>query len=202
LDRVIQLCVFRTDRLPACLRQDKARTPDVVDEKRHSGVYVMRGFALQRPIMQKFLLILTALAAATLLGNPPAQAYEEGPWCAVVSVGEGSVAERCHFRDFETCRLEVVSGNRGFCNHNPRWPGYYRRRQQSQRHPANAPGADPGHVIRRCESWQRDSRCPHRVRLSPEPSRPRSKTDGDIDRENELKYQKQTRDLAGKSISL
>ena len=75
--------------------------------------------------MRKFLLVLTALAAGTLLGNRPSQTYYEGPWCAVVSIGRGSIVERCDFRDFETCRLEVISGNRGFCNQNPRWPGYY-----------------------------------------------------------------------------
>jgi Protein of unknown function (DUF3551) len=75
--------------------------------------------------MRKFLLILAALVASVLLGALPSQAYDEGPWCATVSLGPGVVSENCQIRDFETCRQEVVSGNRGFCTQNPRWPGYY-----------------------------------------------------------------------------
>ena len=74
--------------------------------------------------MPRFLLALAALTVGTLLGIEPGRAYNEGPWCAVVEVGEGSVREICHFRSFEACRQEVVSGNRGFCNHNPRWVGH------------------------------------------------------------------------------
>jgi hypothetical protein len=75
--------------------------------------------------MRKLILLVAACAAVTLWGVAPSQAYDEGPWCAVVNTGKGSVAERCHFRSFEACRQEVISGNRGFCNMNPRWPGYY-----------------------------------------------------------------------------
>jgi hypothetical protein len=75
--------------------------------------------------MRKLIVIVAALAAAVLLGNRPSHAYREGPWCALMVIGQGSTIERCHFWDLETCRLEVISGNRGFCNQNPRWPGYY-----------------------------------------------------------------------------
>jgi hypothetical protein len=73
--------------------------------------------------MPKFPHVFVGLSLAALIGIGPSRAYDEGPWCAVVSVGKGSAVERCHFRDLESCRLEVVSGNRGFCNHNPRWIG-------------------------------------------------------------------------------
>ena len=73
--------------------------------------------------MRGFLSLLAALAAAVSLANGPSQAYQEGPWCAVVAIGHGSVVERCLFWDFETCRQEVIAGNRGFCNQNPRWRG-------------------------------------------------------------------------------
>jgi hypothetical protein len=70
--------------------------------------------------MRKFLLVLAALAAATLLGNGPSQAYYgNAPWCAVVNLGHGSVVQRCVYQDFETCRQNVIAGNRGFCNTNP-----------------------------------------------------------------------------------
>src|SRR5215203_7415816 len=58
-------------------------------------------------------------------GSYPAAAYGygEAPWCALYDIGEGSTQERCEFRDFESCRQEITGGNRGFCNHNPRWTG-------------------------------------------------------------------------------
>ena len=73
--------------------------------------------------MRNRLLILAALAGFAMLGPSPANAYYEGPWCAVVGLGPGSTTERCEFRDFESCRMEISGGNRGFCNHNPRWTG-------------------------------------------------------------------------------
>jgi hypothetical protein len=75
--------------------------------------------------MQKPLLIVATLAAVVLFGPRQGQAYQEGPLCAVMMTGHNSIVERCDFWDLETCRLEVISGNRGFCNQNARWPGYY-----------------------------------------------------------------------------
>ena len=73
--------------------------------------------------MQRHLSILFMLSWVALLGpDPAAAAYGEAPWCAIYSVGRSS-QERCKFRDFESCRQEITGGNRGFCNHNPRWTG-------------------------------------------------------------------------------
>jgi hypothetical protein len=74
--------------------------------------------------MRKSLLALTALAAAALLDSRPALAYPEGPWCAVSSFGRAGAIENCSFRNLESCRMEVIAGNRGFCRHNARWPGW------------------------------------------------------------------------------
>ena len=73
--------------------------------------------------MHRCLLILFTLTGITLLGLNPAAAYGEAPWCAIIDIGAGSSTERCEFRDFESCRQEITGGNRGFCNHNPRWTG-------------------------------------------------------------------------------
>ncbi len=73
--------------------------------------------------MKKMLFVLTALATTALLDSRPSQAYE-APWCAVHSLGWGGVIERCVFGNFETCRSEIVAGNRGFCIQNARWPGW------------------------------------------------------------------------------
>ena len=57
-----------------------------------------------------------------LLG--PASAFmcarPEAPWCAVVNTGTGNVVWDCSYRSIEACRPNVLAGNRGFCNLNPR----------------------------------------------------------------------------------
>jgi hypothetical protein len=70
--------------------------------------------------------ILIVTAAVLLLctvGDGEAY-YGYGPWCAVQSIGFGTVIENCSMQSFEQCRLEVIAGNRGFCQPNPYWAGY------------------------------------------------------------------------------
>ena len=62
------------------------------------------------------------MVAAVSLSAEPARAIE-GPWCAVIGLGTGSVYEDCQYRSFEECRPNVLAGSRGFCNVNPRWVG-------------------------------------------------------------------------------
>jgi hypothetical protein len=62
----------------------------------------------------------TALIAAVSFSAHPAAAAE-GPWCAFISLGTGSVYEDCQYSSIETCRPNVLAGNLGFCNPNPRW---------------------------------------------------------------------------------
>ena len=69
----------------------------------------------------QFLLILVAVAAATLLDVRVSQAYQ-GPWCAGTNRGGGSFVYNCSMRTLEQCIPEVIAGNRGFCSPNP----YYR----------------------------------------------------------------------------
>jgi hypothetical protein len=66
-----------------------------------------------------------AVGVALMLGSvrEGGAYYGNGPWCAVQSIGHGTVTENCSMRSFEQCRLEVVAGNRGFCQPNPRWVG-------------------------------------------------------------------------------
>ncbi len=73
--------------------------------------------------MNKAVLIMIALAAAALLGSRPAQAYYNGPWCGVYSLGGGNSSEKCDYRDFESCRMDMIAGNRGFCRQNGYWHG-------------------------------------------------------------------------------
>lgn len=56
---------------------------------------------------------------SALLGPASAQAWGNAPWCAVISMGYGSVIWDCRYASIEACRPNVISGNRGFCNHNP-----------------------------------------------------------------------------------
>lgn len=38
-------------------------------------------------------------------------------------MGYGSVIWDCQYASIEACRPNVISGNRGFCNHNPAYVG-------------------------------------------------------------------------------
>jgi hypothetical protein len=59
----------------------------------------------------------------------------EGPWCAFISLGPGGVYEDCQYRSLEECRPNVLAGNRGFCNPNPRWvDGPARPHPRGKRH--------------------------------------------------------------------
>jgi hypothetical protein len=73
-------------------------------------------------MMNKAVLVSIALAATTWLGNAPAQASYNGPWCGVYSTGRSS-HERCDYRTFESCRMDIVAGNRGFCRPSQYWQG-------------------------------------------------------------------------------
>jgi hypothetical protein len=70
----------------------------------------------------RILLIAGVALVAVPLEARPVQAYE-GPWCAVMSMGNGGIYEDCHYASFEACYPNVLAGNRGFCNQNPRWVG-------------------------------------------------------------------------------
>ena len=77
--------------------------------------------------MTRILLVAGAVIAAMSFGDVPfsvrpAQAAE-APWCAFIAVAQGAVYEDCQYRSFEACRAVILSGNRGFCNHNPRYTG-------------------------------------------------------------------------------
>ena len=51
------------------------------------------------------------------------------------SAGFGSVVWDCRYASIEACRPNVISGNRGFCNHNPGYeaPVEPRRKRQKRR---------------------------------------------------------------------
>jgi hypothetical protein len=66
----------------------------------------------------------TVLAAISALSGPASADYRgNAPWCAVFSMGFGTVVWDCRYASIEACRPDVISGNRGFCNHNPRYEG-------------------------------------------------------------------------------
>jgi hypothetical protein len=55
----------------------------------------------------RFILMMTAIAGAIALSD----------------IGGGVMQENCSMRGLEMWRQEVIAGNRGFCNPNPRWQG-------------------------------------------------------------------------------
>ena len=74
--------------------------------------------------MNKALFLAVAVATTALAGGQPAQAYYTGAWCAVYALSPGGASERCEYRDFESCRQEIIAGNRGFCRQNGYVQGY------------------------------------------------------------------------------
>jgi hypothetical protein len=72
----------------------------------------------------RFIKLTAALFIAALAFGPqPAHADDRAPWCAVYSIGRGDSYMDCRYRTFEECYPNVISGNRGFCNHNPGYAG-------------------------------------------------------------------------------
>jgi uncharacterized protein DUF3551 len=70
--------------------------------------------------MIRTILVAAAALAGVFSGLKPAQAYQAS-WCAVISLGPGTVYWDCQYRSFEDCyrRGDILAGNRGFCNHSP-----------------------------------------------------------------------------------
>jgi hypothetical protein len=75
------------------------------------------------------LFIAVVFAGALLIDVRPAAAYtnivERAPWCAVIDKGDGDAYWDCHYSSIEECRPTILAGNRGFCNPNPYWLGWY-----------------------------------------------------------------------------
>ncbi len=75
---------------------------------------------MKRAILFAPLLAATVIVAVSGLSGPAsAQARGNAPWCAVISMGYGSVIWDCQYASIEACQPNVIAGNRGFCNHNP-----------------------------------------------------------------------------------
>jgi hypothetical protein len=63
---------------------------------------------------------VATVTAALVFGLQPAAAYV-APWCAVISMGTGSVYWDCQYSSFEECyrKGNILAGNRGTCNQSP-----------------------------------------------------------------------------------
>ena len=71
----------------------------------------------------RLMLIVVTVAVAMLLDLRVSQATQM-PWCAGTNKGR-SFSYNCSLPTYEMCVQEVIAGNRGFCNPNPRWEGPY-----------------------------------------------------------------------------
>jgi hypothetical protein len=69
------------------------------------------------------ILLAAAVCIAAMALEAHAAPAREAPWCAVVSIGAGTVYWDCQYASIEACRPNVISGNRGTCNQNPRYEG-------------------------------------------------------------------------------
>ncbi len=77
-------------------------------------------------------LAIVALAAALCFNASASHASENYPWCAVLMFGAGDVVWDCQYSSVEECRPNVIAGNRGFCNMNPAWPGWFSPKSVAQ----------------------------------------------------------------------
>jgi len=59
--------------------------------------------------MMRNLPIAAVVFAVGCFGEGPASAHE-GPWCALISGGNGSVYEDCQYYSLEACRPVVLAG--------------------------------------------------------------------------------------------
>jgi hypothetical protein len=89
--------------------------------------------------MTRIVLAIAAGLALIFFDMPAGHAQYSGDarWCAVVSIGTGSVHWDCSYDTVEACVPNVLAGNRGFCGLNP----YYSATQRAQAwaHPAYRP---------------------------------------------------------------
>jgi len=69
------------------------------------------------------IVLAAGVIMAAMSFNMRAAPAAEGPWCAFIEMGEDVIYEDCQYQTFEQCQPNVIAGNRGFCNHNPRWVG-------------------------------------------------------------------------------
>ena len=67
------------------------------------------------------MIFAAVVALAGLAFDPQSAKAYEAPWCAVISMGTGSVYWDCQYISFEDCycRGNILAGNRGFCNASP-----------------------------------------------------------------------------------
>ena len=79
-------------------------------------------------------LVLSAIAAlaGVFVGLQPAKA--QAPWCAVITMGQGSVYWDCSYGSIEACRPNVLAGNRGWCNPNPYYAYQPVERRRHRKH--------------------------------------------------------------------
>jgi hypothetical protein len=78
--------------------------------------------------MIRILLTMAVLIAATAFAQRPAEA-REAPWCAVLNMGNGDAYWDCQYYSLQECVPNVLAGNRGFCNPNPRYRAVERPRR-------------------------------------------------------------------------
>jgi Protein of unknown function (DUF3551) len=76
---------------------------------------------MQGDVMMRRILLTAAAAAALCFSASSSQAQYSGVarWCAVISIGTGSVHWDCQYNTVEACVPNVLAGNRGFCQLNP-----------------------------------------------------------------------------------
>ena len=85
--------------------------------------------------MKRIIYLGAVLLPVMVFGPKPALAQVGlAPWCAVINLGTGTVYWDCQYATLEQCVPNVLAGNRGFCNHNPRLGWYAPQSEAPRKH--------------------------------------------------------------------
>jgi hypothetical protein len=71
--------------------------------------------------MMRLTLMIAGVIAVLHSTPSTAGSFGDAPWCAVLNYGAGDMVWDCEFPSAAACAPNVIAGNRGFCNINPRW---------------------------------------------------------------------------------
>ena len=85
-------------------------------------------------------ILVAAAALASVSFSPRHAEGAQAPWCAVISLGPGSVYWDCQYHSFEDCyrRGNILAGNIGFCNPSPYYVARSAERRQNRKRSARS----------------------------------------------------------------
>jgi hypothetical protein len=74
----------------------------------------------QEDAIMRSMIAVAVFMAITGFGMTSSYAFSDRQWCAVINLGS-DVSWNCQYNTLEECRVNVIAGDRSFCNLNPYW---------------------------------------------------------------------------------